>query len=247
MLPFPYGTEAFDVAQLVNGPGVHVMGSAVPLWLTRLGVARWGEGWTAEGGLDMFFRRELFEGNPLAMHIEHHADTIDVRVDDDNGQPCVTATLSERGLHPDETTVGGTPLVGKASATREGLTSLRLQPLSFVFDAARDLHMVRDLEDGPVWIDHGWAHPAWLTSSANAMIRRSIDFGHPPTWINAGTSIDLHGCVLDGDTVVVEGSVNSMFDRGRHCFAVIGFAASVGSRRVMSMRYTLIYASNNKH
>jgi len=245
MLPFPHGTERFDLSQLDVEHGVHIMGSAVPLWLTRLGIDRWGDRWAGEGGLDMRFRTELFEGHGLNMHVDRQPDTIDVRMVDDDGVACVTARLSERGLAPDETSVSGTMLTGKAPATHEGLTGLRLQPLSFVFETARDLHMVRDLEDSPTWIEHGWAHPAWLASSANAMIRRSIDFGNPPTWINAGTEIDLHAVVRDGETVVVDGSVNSMFDRGRHRFAVIGFTASVGSRRVMSMRYTLIYASNH--
>ena len=246
MLPFPHGTETIDLSGLDSEHGVHIMGSAVPLWLTGLGIARWGEGWVASGGLEMRFRTELFEGHPLTMHVEHLADAIDVRVVDHGDVACVTARVLEHGRPSGETVVKGTPASRKVPSERESLTGLRLSPLSFEFDANRDLAMTRELDDADTWRSHEWAHPAWLASSANAMIRRSIDFGNPPTWINAGTDIDFHGVVHHGESVTVEGSVSSMFDRGRHSFAVIDFVATAGERRVLSMRYTLIYASDSR-
>ena len=244
LLPFPIGTEKIDLSGLDADGGVHIMGSAVPLWLSGLGIERWGESWVNRGGLDMRFRTELFEGHPLTMRVDDNGHSIDVEFVDDAGVSCVTARVMEHGLDPELTVVHGEPTIDKAAANRESLEGLRLQAIDFVFDANRDLDMVRDLVDANVWIENSWAHPAWLASSANAMIRRSIDFGSPPTWINAGTAIDLHDVVRHGEHVRVEGSVNEMFDRGRHHFAVIGLSVTSNERRVASMRYSLIYASD---
>lgn len=225
--------------------GVHIMGSAVPLWLTHSGIERWGVGWVSRGGLDMRFRTELFERHQLTMHVTDTDRAREVDFVDDAGVSCVTARVMEFGLAPERTVLAGVPAEGKAAATRETLEGLRLCRIEFTFDAARDLHIAHDLEDSATWIGNHWAHPAWIASSANAMIRRSIDFGNPPTWINAGTAIDFHGVVRDGEKVRVEGSVNEMFDRGRHHFAVIGLTVEADGRRVASMRYSLIYASDS--
>ena len=245
LLPFPIGTEKIDMTGLDVDGGVHIMGSAVPLWLTSLGIERWGEEWVSTGGLDMRFRTELFEGHQLTMHVIDTDQSRDINLADDGGVSCVTARVMECGLDPERTVPGGVPSHGKVAATRESLEGFRLCPVEFTFDAARDLRIARDLEDAATWIDNEWAHPAWIASSANAMIRRSIDFGNPPTWINASTAIDFHGVVRDGEKVRVEGSVNEMFDRGRHHFAVIDLTVEADGRRVASMRYSLIYASDS--
>ena len=242
--PFPTGTEKVVTEGLPRGTENHIMGSAVPLWLTRLGIGRWGAGWAVSGGLEMRFRTELFEGHRLVMCIVESDDAIGVEATDEAGTPCVDARVLRTGRPPTATTVGGAPVDDRVPATRESLIGLRLKAVEFEFRADRDLAIVTDLPDSDVWISNRWAHPAWIASSANAMIRRSLDFGWPPTWINAGTEIDLHGAVRDGATVRVEGSVDSLFERGRHSFAVIAMSVTADGTRSASMRYTLIYASN---
>ena len=175
------------------------------------------------------------------MRITEADDRFDVDISDETGGSCVSAHVLRHGLPADRTVVSGRTAALPVGATAELLDGLRLAPLRFEFDAGRDLMIVRDIADGATWSDHRWAHPAWLVSSANAVIKRSVDFGWPRVWVNAGTEIDLHGVVCDGETVEVEAAVESLFERGRHRFANVVFALSAAGRRVASVRYALIY------
>jgi hypothetical protein len=126
---------------------------------------------------------------------------------------------------------------------REELTDLQFTPLTFTFDADRDLAFTERTDDHTFWTDHRCAHPAWLASATNAIVRRNIGFGEPKQWTNVGLAFHLHRRIEHGATIVLTGRITDLFDRGRHQFAVATCTAMVEDRQAATLRNTFIYAS----
>lgn len=238
---FPVGTEESSEV------GDHIMGVAVIGWLTHHPVSRWGEAWASCVSLDVRFRAQLTEGLPLTTTVVGDDRSIEFCVADERQVYCTgSATRSSdaaaRSLRRAE--VASRP--GKVTPDADALRDRTFPAMSFEFDAARDLAFVRHLADGATWRDRGWAHPAWLASATNALLRRSIDFGDPGTWLNAGMSIRQHAPIVDGATIILAGGIDELFERGRHSFAVAGITAWANGEPAASLRNTFVYASNDE-
>ena len=121
------------------------------------------------------------------------------------------------------------------------LTERVFTPLTFEFDAARDLRFTQHMTDGELWRDHGWAHPAWLASATNAIVRRNIDFATPGSWTNAGLAVQQHEPIADGSAITLTGGIRELFDRGRNHFAIAGLTAWVDDVAVASLDNTFVY------
>ncbi|MDO8365044.1 MAG: hypothetical protein Q7V88_19295 [Actinomycetota bacterium] len=235
MIQFPVGTvESRDV-------GDHIMGVTVIGWLSRFPVAEWGQQWATTGALEVRFRSHLTAGLQLDALVQRGADTISMTVAGPDGHVYATATAT-RVAAPMSAPVAAPAPAGQTPATHAALSGLGLAAMPFRFDAARDLVFTRSLVDGSFWVQHGWAHPAWLASSANAIIMRSVEFPTRDQWKHAGIELALHAPVADGDEVVVQGSVGGLFDGRSNRFAVATLVATVGDRPVATMRKTFAYA-----
>jgi hypothetical protein len=95
--------------------------------------------------------------------------------------------------------------------------------------------------DGELWRRLGWAHPAWLASATNAIVRRNVDFAPPGTWTNAGLAVHQHEPIADGSTITLTGGIRELFDRGRNRFAVSALTAWVDGVAVASLDNTFVY------
>lgn len=242
MLGFPVGTEpSLDL-------GEHVMGVVVIAWLSRHPLERWGEAWAESGSLAVRFRAHLTAGLPLVTTIvgDVHSISLNITDSDDTVYASATATRPDRGrrvpldrppdLHCPPT---------KARPAHDDLVDRSFAPLTFTFDADRDLAFTEGLADRDTWRDRGWAHPAWLVSATNAMVRRNVDFGSPGYWTHAGAAIHSHTPIAHRSTITLTGGIDELFDRGRHGFAVAGITAWVDDHPVASLRNTFVYETRD--
>jgi hypothetical protein len=236
---FPVGTEPS------SDTGDHVMGVVVFAWLTEHPLERWGPDWARSGSLTARFRQHLRAGVHLTTELVGHADSMDLRVIN----PSATEVYATAHAHkPDpgrRPVTAGPPArpwpTNKAQPRRDDLTDRVFAPLTFEFDAARDLRFTERLSDGALWRRHGCAHPAWLASATNAIVRRNIDFAAPGTWTNAGLTVHQHEPIGDGSTITVTGGIRELFDRGRNRFAVAALTAWVDDVAVASLDNTFVY------
>ena len=235
---FPVGTEAS------SDMGDHVMGVVVIAWLTRHPLERWGPGWAESGSLEARFRSHLSAGRLLTTTVVGDTDSIDLSITDSDE----TVYATGRATRPDPTRralVVQPSIVAssktKARPTHDELVDRTFAPLTFEFDAGRDLAFTEGLGDGEFWRRQGWAHPAWLASASNAMVRRNIDFGTPASWTNAGLSVRHHRPITTGATITLTGGIHELFDRGRHRFAAARITAWVNDDPMASLGNTFVY------
>lgn len=233
---FPVGTEPS------SDMGDHVMGAVVMGWLTRHPLERWGEAWARSGSLEARFRAHLNAGIALTTTVDGDADEIAATIADAAATVYATATAQR---HP-SVNVPSAPPPGAVSTTRarprhDELHGRRFAPLTFEFDADRDLVFTERLSDGELWRTHRWAHPAWLASATNAIVRRAIDFGTDGAWRNAGLAVHHHRPIRHGETITLTGGIDELFDRPRHRFAVARMIACVDDEPVASLGNTFVY------
>ena len=243
------GLPAFPVdTEPSSDVGNHVMGVVVIAWLTRHALARWGAAWAQSGSLNVRFRSHLTTGLPLTITVVGDHDAIDLNITDldDTVYATATATRPDNSRQPflRPSPAANSPQ-RKALPRHDQLADRIFTPLTFEFDAARDLAFVERLPDRAIWRHRGWAHPAWLASATNALVRRNVDFGTPGYWTNAGVAIQHHAPIADGATITLTGGIDELFDRGRHRFAVAGITAWVDDQPAASLRNTFIYQTHD--
>lgn len=236
MLQFPVDLIASE------GTGDHVMGVAVMAWLTRFGIDRWGEAWVHGGSIDLRFRSHLTVGHRLFVDLAETSDGLDVTVAEPGGTTSATGTLALTAAPPLGVAAPTGGRRDRVAPVLDEVDGLMLGPLSFVFDANRDLAFTRGLDDADFWTDRRWAHPAWIASASNAVIRTHIDFPPPGGWTNAGLALTMHEPVTDATTLTIGGQVTETFDRGDHRFAVADLLVGAGTEPIVSIRNTFVYA-----
>lgn len=239
MPAYPAGTFASDDL------GEHIMGVVVIAWLTRYPLERWGPEWVRRGRIDVRFRAHLTAGRSLSVGLEPSGSRLGLAVrDEDDIQVAEGWAEIDHARTPAEA-IGQVEQRAPAAPTREALSGLVLSPIRFKFDAARDLAFASSLGDRALWSQNGWAHPAWLGSAANALVRTNIDFERGGHWVHAGLRVDLRAPIRDGALIELGGRVDELFDRRRHRFASCALEAAVGGRPVASMRTTFAYAKTS--
>jgi hypothetical protein len=234
---FPLGTEEQSVL------GEHIMGVVVIGWLTHVPIAEWGVQWTERGAIEARFRSHLTAGLPLSIGVERDGDALAVAVTGGDGTVYATAAASCPPPVDDPPTFGdGAQAGAPLEPSPDGLDGQLLAPLSFGFDADRDLAFTARLPDGELWRQRRIAHPAWVAAGTNALIRRNLDFPPPGTWTHAGLAFRQHRPIEDGATVVLAGCVEAIFERPPHRFATAAITARVGDDVVATVRNTFVYA-----
>jgi hypothetical protein len=246
--PFPHGTET-------PGPlGDHIMGMAVLGWLTERPVATWGEEWMRSGFLHASFSRAIAADQLL--DVDHHdsASSLSTTYRDARGRVCVVgaATLTASADHEPLVDVhdDGARITRLAPRVVD-LESATMPPLSFTFDATRDLAFLDGQPDAPEWQRRGWAHPAWLGTASNAVIMGNIDFDGRPTspgrWLQVSADIGLVGPILDGDDVELRsriGRITNQGRHGRHRVAHLECTYRVETRIVARLRNSFVFATD---
>ena len=240
---FPVGTEQSRISP--DDDGDHVMGATVIAWLTGFPIEEWGQSWATQGAFEIRFRSHLTAGLALAITVETTADSMTFTVADagnGGGEVFATATASRFGAATPSALDSPPVPAEKAEPSDDQLRDRVLIPVRFRFDAARDLAFDAPMVDSSFWVERGWAHPAWMASAANAIIRRNVDFPSPGHWLHAGLRLSMHAPIDDGSVIDLTGRIDELFGGRRHRFAVAALEASVAGRPVMSMRNTFAYA-----
>jgi hypothetical protein len=230
---FPFGTEPS------SDMGDHVMGVVVLAWLTQHPLERWGPSWAESGSLDARFRAHLTTGVPLTIAVRGDDASLQASITDSDQTLYATATATR----PDPTR--RPPWTGSGSMKEGAVPSQVVEqgwaPLTFGFDADRDLRFTEGLNDGAFWRERGWAHPAWLASATNAMVRRNFDFETPDAWRNAGLGAHHARPIAHGSTITLTGRIDRLFDRARYRFAVAAITAWVDDAPAASLTNTFTY------
>lgn len=233
---YPVGTEeSHDL-------GDHVMGVVVLAWFVERCTARWGEDWCASGAIDARFRSHLDQGCPLILDRNDTEAHTTLSITDENGTTYATGSAMLGG----ESTIAPPAPEDPAAATgvaptADALADLRLSPIEFTFDAARDLAFTERVDDGALWRSRGWAHPAWLGSATNAALLGTIAFEQPGPWANAGLGVHLAAPIADGSVVRLTGCVRELFDGARSRFARAEFVATVDGCAHAALQNTFVY------
>jgi hypothetical protein len=212
--------------------GDHVMGVVVLAWLSGYAFERWGPEWAGSGGLDARFRAHLSAGLELVAEISDADGSLGATITDADEVIYATATVTG----PDASASRHAPHLGSVDEPE-------WHPLTFEFDAGRDLAFTAGLADGEVWRRPGWAHPAWLASASNALVLRNVEFAGGDVWKNAGLAVIRHRPITDGATITLTGRVAERFDSSRYRFAVAAVTAWVTDQPVATLRNTFTYAT----
>ncbi|MEY3618870.1 MAG: hypothetical protein RL726_1568 [Actinomycetota bacterium] len=229
------------------------MGMAVLGWLTGPPVATWGEEWMRRGFLRATFSRAIAADQILDIEIRQSTGQVSTTYRDDRGLVCATgeATIGTVANHEPLTAVDAVefrtvPLTPRAA----DLESAVMHPLTFTFDASRDLAFLEGQPDAPLWRERGWAHPAWLGTASNAVIMSNIDFddrdGSPGRWLQVSADIDLVEPIVDGDEVELRSHIRRVTRRGRqnqHFVAHLDCTYRVETRVCAHLRNSFVFAT----
>lgn len=249
--PFPHGTEA------PGSLGDHIMGMAVLGWLTEFPIATWGESWMRRGALQVTFARPVVAGQALDMHLSIAESAIDMSYRDDGGRACVTgrATIDAdepRSRRRPDIDSDGAAIAIRRTPRASDLRDAVFPPMTFSFDASRDLAFLDGQADAYDWRERGWAHPAWLGTATNAAIMRNIDFSDrgesTGRWQQVSAAIDMIDPIVDGDEVTMHARIDRLSTRGRtsqHHVAHLTSTFRVGSRVVARFSNDFVFATDN--
>jgi hypothetical protein len=237
------GLPTYPVGTHPSAPlGEHIMGVVVLAWLTRYPIERWGLDWIRSGTIDLRFRRHLTAGRSLQVHAIADGPMrtmLSVTGDCDVAYSEGWAGVGGERLPP--ATIDAPESREPVLPNSDSLAGRVLAPIHFSFDAERDLRFAETLSDYPEWQRRGWAHPAWLGSAANALIRMNIDFAQDGQWLHAGLRIDLRAPIRDRARIEMGGRVETLFERGPYRFAACALEAIAEGEPVASMRTTFVY------
>jgi hypothetical protein len=237
MPQYPAGT--YETREL----GDHIMGVVALAWCTDDALDRWDESWARQGRIEARFRSHLTAGLALTIAAEHHAGRSDLIVAGSDGTTYATATV---GPGPTTPSPRGNRSPGQpfpVPPRAASLTDYELHPVEFEFRADRDLRIVDHLGHAAFWRERGWAHPAWLASAANAIVRCNVDFEDGGYWLHAGVGVALHAPVRDGAHLVARGRVTELFERSTHRFMVCDVTIESDDQAMASIRSTSVYGA----
>jgi hypothetical protein len=125
-----------------------------------------------------------------------------------------------------------------------------LPQLLFTFRARRDLAFLNGQADAAMWVERGWAHPAWLGTASNAAVMGGIDFDqrreNTGRWLQVSADVSLVEPIVDGDEVLLTSRIERISTRGlrgRHQVAHLACTFRVGERTVARLLNSFVFAS----
>jgi len=224
-----------------DGLGAHIMGATVVGWLSGHPLRRWGEAWLHGGSLELRFRRHLEVGDPLVLLLVDGPSDQRYELRSPGGALCADG-LATIGVPPERPVAPSwvpTP-ASQLDPIADLVIGAELGSVELDFDAARDLAFTHRLDADDPWRAMSVAHPAWLTSAVNALIRRSVEF-EDGRFVHAGVAVSTRVPIETGAHLVVHAKVVDRFDTANRHFAVINVVFTSGGTPMVTLDHTIAY------
>ena len=209
--------------------GEHIMGATVVAWLAGEPLNHWGERWLHGGTWSLRFRRHLTVGDHLTLKVTTSPDEQLYSLTDDKGNLC--ADGAAHLLAPEDWPTaphGPTPLpTSRLDPATQLVPGADLGSVSLTFDTTRHSSFFANLDADDPWRRRTDTHPAWLISTSNALVRRSIAFERG-LFAQAGVTLFLLEPIPSGSQLVVQGTVIEQFSKRPREFVSLRFTLSVG-------------------
>lgn len=241
------GLPAFPDQTARPGPDeAHITGVTVHCWLAGLPLRVWGPSWLTGGTMTMRFRRHLVVGDPIqcttamvgsTLHFALESDGVGT-VADGSAQPAGPTDHPDPRLFPVDAALPATPLHPRP----EELVGQVLGSVQLRFDMSQDGPDRGALESDDPWRSLPFAHPAWLSTAVNALIRDSIAVPDR-RWVHAGTSVRSIAPIAAGAAITVTARVDRLFDSSRHRFADIAAVVRSNGQPALTAMLTIVYGS----
>jgi acyl dehydratase len=233
------------VAKNLGFRGGLVPGVDVFAYLCHLPAENWGRDWIGGGAISARFESPVYDGDTVEVIGEPIDDgtALDLTVFDPSGVGCAVgvALQSAPDAAPPLDSIGVAEVPSRlATASPEAFAAFAggvLGTLEYGFHADVASQYLSDVRESHPVFD-GVAHPGWLLRMANWALTHNVRLG---PWIHVGSSLQLHGLVVDGDRVSVRSRVADVTDRKGHGFVDLDVLWVVGDRVVASARHTAIY------
>jgi hypothetical protein len=213
----------------------HVPGFAVVGWMTRFPLQHFGDEWLHRGTMEIRYRQHLCVGDPLAINIHTTEDSMDFEAVRPDGQIVTSghAALHSTGLETDSALkqagfsdgpIPNPPLAGVS----EVIARQRLGTLEVEFDLARDGSFVHHLDPDDPWQGRSDAHPAFIVSAANVLVRRAIDFVDG-RWLQGGANLTFFRQIPPRSKLTFTGRMGDGFTAGARDFSMAEILVSADS------------------
>jgi hypothetical protein len=240
-----------EVAKKYGFGGGLVPGITVFAYLVHPAIEVWGLDWLERGASDVVLRKPLYDGG--AFHVEVEPDGSSAyrgRVLDADGQICADGRVSVPDFPARPVKRRGDPpaptLNERPEATRETFERLREQGMGSArvewHMGADDSRYTRDLEDMPLLVrpdQAGFANPGFALGLANGVLDANARLD---AWIHAQSEIRNYAAIPLGATLIVEGEIADLFERGGHQFVDLDVAAFLEPDTLaLSVRHRAIY------
>ena len=220
-------------------PGVTLYG-----YLTHPLMARLGEAFLLHGRFEVRFRRPVYEGEEVTVHLragktDAGEEAFELELCNPSGEACVLG----RAWIP-----AAAPLALAAPAPKP-MPNPRIPATAEALGANPDLgtlHECLSLDAGRTFasglgddlaVYRAIAHPAWLLRQANLVVDRNIAVG---PWIHVASDIEHCGVVGLNEPVAIHGRVTQVYARKGNDFLDLE-VIYVTSRPIMRVRHSLIY------
>jgi len=223
-----------EVARKYGFGGGLVPGITVFAYLVHPAVEAWGLDWLESGASDVVLRKPLYDGGVFHVEIEPDgASAYRGRVLDADRRVCADGRVSVPEFAGRPVRRRGDPPAPSPDArpdgTREAFERLRERGMGSVrvewHAGAHDARYTRDLGDMPLLVrpdQAGFANPGFALGLANGVLDANARL---TAWIHAQSEIRNYAAIPLGATLIVEGEVVDLFDRGGHQFVDLDVAA----------------------
>jgi hypothetical protein len=220
----------------------HVPGFAVVGWMTRFPLQHFGDDWLLRGTMEIRYRQHLCVGDPLTISVRTVGESIGEAIEFSAARPgggiVTSGRASFRSAADTAELIAGFESVPLPVPSLVGDSDVIAgQPLGILevdFDAARDNAFVRHLAADDPWQGRSDAHPAFIVSAANVLIRSAIDFVDG-RWLQGGANIEFFQRIPDGSQLTFTGRMGKGFTAGVRVFSmaeILVAADGVPSMRV---------------
>jgi acyl dehydratase len=231
-----------DVARKFGFTGALVPGVELFAYMTHPLVRAWGVEFLEHGGIDVRFRKPVYDGDVVVASAEPGDDgTLALALTGPDGVVRAVGTASARHdgvLDADAFADTALP----PSLPPAGPDSLRPGPIGSVREPV-DAEALRSYLDAigetlPVYRDEGVVHPGGLLRLVNAILVRNVALG---PWIHTASSCRMLGVAHVPTTMVAHAIVTDNFDRGGHQYVRYDALVAAGEKPVMRVEHTAIY------
>jgi len=231
-----------DVARKFGFTGALVPGVELFAYMTHPLVHEWGIEFLEHGGIDVRFRKPVYDGEVVVASAEPGDDgsfVLALTGPDGVVRSVGTASARHAGVLDADAFPETPPPSSLQPASRE---SLRPGPIGSVHEQA-DEHSLRLYLDAigetlSLYRDEGVVHPGGLLRLVNAALVRNVVLG---PWIHTASSCRMLGVARVPTALVAHAIVTDNFERGGHQYVRYDALVTAGEKPVMRVEHTAIY------